>query len=398
MKKSKKEAAKHYKNVFEETEIDDDLKAYKNDRDQLCKLRLEQAAQNKTPQWSVSEVKFAIKDLNIGISKDPHGQPNELFKEGVAGAGLINAVTKLMNLLKDNPKEYPECMDVCNVTSIYKNKRDRNSYDSHRGVFRTTTLRNILDRLMYNDEYSTVDKNLTDCNVGARKKRNMRDNLFSMNVIMNGRRQGIEKACDICVYDVKKCFDKLWMSECINDLYEAGLTNDKLCLIYYSNRTARIAIKTPNGMSERFNIYEKVMQGTVWAGLMCTCTMDKLGQLAYQDKSLLYKYRGEVEVPPLEMIDDIITANNCGKQVIQTNAAVNTFIKLKKLKLSESKCARIHVGKGKCDQCLPIVVNKKPIKESHQETYLGDYMTKNANPKATIENRKGMVSCQKCMQ
>ena len=279
-------------------------------------------------------------------------------------------------------------MDICNVTSIYKNKGDRNSYDSHRGVFRTTTLRNILDCLMYNDEYSTVDKNLTDCNVGARNKRNIRDNLFAMNAIMNGSRQGIEKACDICVYDVKKCFDKLWMSECINYLYEAGLTNDKLCLIYYSNRTARIAIKTPNGMSERFSIYEKVMQGTVWAGLMCTCTMDKLGQLAYQDKSLLYKYRGEVEVPPLEMIDNIITASNCGKQVIKTNAAVNTFIKLKKLKLSESKCARIHVGKGKCDQCLPIVVNKKPIKESYQEKYLGDYMTKNANPKATIEDRK----------
>ena len=58
------------------------------------------------------------------------------------------------------------------------------------------------------------------------------------------------------------------------------------------------------------------------------------------------------------------------------------------LKLSESKCARIHVGKGKCDKCLPIVVNKKPIKESYQEKYLGDYMTKNANPKATIEDRK----------
>ena len=74
-----------------------------------------------------------------------------------------------MNLLKDNPKYYPDSMDICNVTSIYKNKGDRNVFDSHR-VFRTTTLRNILDRLMYNDEYSTIDSNLTDCNVGSRKK------------------------------------------------------------------------------------------------------------------------------------------------------------------------------------------------------------------------------------
>ena len=37
-------------------------------------------------------------------------------------------------------------------------------------------------------------------------------------------------------------------------------------------------------MSEQFSIHEEVMQGTVWAGLMCTYTMDNLGKLAYQDK------------------------------------------------------------------------------------------------------------------
>ena len=74
---------------------------------------------------------------------------------------------------------------------------------------------------------------------------------------MNASKQGFDDPCDICVYDVRKCFDKLWMEECINDLFEAGLTNDKLCLIYHSNKTARIAIKTPSGMTERFSIYKK---------------------------------------------------------------------------------------------------------------------------------------------
>ena len=51
------------------------------------------------------------------------------------------------------------------------------------------------------------------------------------------------------------------------------------------------------------------MQGTVWAGLKCTCTMDKLGKQAYSDPNLLYKYRNEIEVPSLEMVDDVITAS-----------------------------------------------------------------------------------------
>ena len=67
----------------------------------------------------------------------------------------------------------------------------------------------------------------------------------------------------------------------MNDLYEAGVINDKLCVIYYSNKNARIAIKTQSGMSEPFNKHENVMQGTVWAEFMCTCTMDKWGKIAY---------------------------------------------------------------------------------------------------------------------
>ena len=63
---------------------------------------------------------------------------------------------------------------------------------------------------------------------------------------------------------------------------------------------------------------------------MCTCTMNKLGKQAYSDKNMLYKYRGEVEVPPLQMVDDVILASSCGNQVVTSNAAVNSFIKLKK--------------------------------------------------------------------
>ena len=70
----------------------------------------------------------------------------------------------------------------------------------------------------------------------------MRKYLGVMNAIMNDSKRGDGEACDISVYDVRKCFDSLWMQECINDLYENGLTSDKLCMIYYSNINANIAI------------------------------------------------------------------------------------------------------------------------------------------------------------
>ena len=104
--------------------------------------------------------------------------------------------------------------------------------------------------------------------------------------------------------------------------------------------------------------------------------------------AFLYKYKNEVLVPPLEMVDDIVAAVKCGKQAVQTNSAINTFIKLKKLELSVAKCSRLHVGKNKCDPCAKLMVGQEPIKESYKEKYLGDYVTHHANPKATIEDRK----------
>ena len=62
-------------------------------------------------------------------------------------------------------------MQMCNITSLYKQKGPRNEFDSYRGIFRVQVLRNILERLIYNDEYGTVDSNLTDFTEGARKNK-----------------------------------------------------------------------------------------------------------------------------------------------------------------------------------------------------------------------------------
>ena len=81
-------------------------------------------------------------------------------------------------------------MKKCNVTNLYKKKGLKQSFNSYRGIFRVTVLRNILDRLIYNDLYQTIDTNLSDCNVGNRKGRNIRDNLFVLNAVINSVTKG----------------------------------------------------------------------------------------------------------------------------------------------------------------------------------------------------------------
>ena len=69
----------------------------------------------------------------------------------------------------------------------------------YRGIFRVSIFRNILDQLIFNDEYEAIDKNLTDSNVGRRRGRNIRDNIFVLSAIINSIKKGKAEGCDIIV-------------------------------------------------------------------------------------------------------------------------------------------------------------------------------------------------------
>ena len=82
-----------------------------------------------------------------------------------------------------------------------------------------------------------------------------------MNAITNSVLKGNSAPIDVQVFDVEKCFDALWLQECINDIFEAGLNNDKLPLLFLENQNAKVAVKTGQGISRRVDIKNIVMQG-----------------------------------------------------------------------------------------------------------------------------------------
>ena len=153
------------------------------------------------------------------------------------------------------------------------------------------------------------------------------------------------------------------MQECINELYETGFQNDKLSLLFLENQNGKIAIKTPEGISKRQCITNVVMQGTVWGSLCCTTTMDKLGKLEYGNKDLLYKYKDQVDIPSLGMVDDVLSSRKCSMDSVKGNAVINAFIESKKLTLNKSKCHRIHVSKNQNETSPNCPVTIRPMKK-----------------------------------
>ena len=102
----------------------------------------------------------------------------------------------------------------------------------------------------------------------------------------------------------------------------------------------------------------------------------------------MYKYRGKVSVPPLEMVDDIITVAKCGNMSVKLNPTVNASIEEKKLALSGKFFSNIHIGnKASKETCPELKIHDEIMKSCEVDKYLGDFVTKNCNSKDTIKSR-----------
>ena len=272
-------AVEVFSNRLKANPIEEHLKQFEDETNRLCEERLKECRLQKTDPWDEDDLNQALKQLDDDKSRDPEGFSNELFKN--AGTDLLKAVLKLINLMKER-QMFPKVLEKCNITTIHK-KKSKNDFSNYRGVFRVTILRSILDRLIYNSSYEVIDSNLTDGNVGARKRRGCRDNMFVLSAINNSILNGNSDPIQLQVTDIKTCFDKMWLQTSTNALYECGLRNDMLSLMFLENMNAQIAIKVNNKLTRRIDVQNVEMQGTVMSSLKCTSSMDRLNKTGMSD-------------------------------------------------------------------------------------------------------------------
>ena len=104
---------------------------------------------------------------------------------------------------------------------------------------------------------------MAEFQTGGMRAKGVTNNLFILRGIIDHSKY-LGKELWISFYDVEKCFDSLWLEDCINSLWNCGVQNDILYLIYLLNRNADIIVKTPFGDTEAFTIPNLVKQGTVF--------------------------------------------------------------------------------------------------------------------------------------
>ena len=194
---------------------------------------------------------------------------------------------------------------------------------------------------------------------------------------------------------MEKCFDALWLEDCLNDLYDSlpeDMRNDKLALIYQTNVNNLVAVNTSVGQTDRVAIPRIVQQGGGWGPMECSNSVDTLGKRCFNRGIHFYLYKHMVRVLPLAMVDDILGISSCGNKSIGMNTFINTHMEMKKLRFhtpnvtGKSKCHKLHVGKMNT-LCPELQVHGTPMEMVKFEVYLGDIISSDGTNTENIKKR-----------
>ena len=181
----------------------------------------------------------------------------------------------------------------------------------------------------------------------------------------------------------------------------------------------KVAVKTPIGKTARKDIKNVITQGDVFGPILCSNLVDTFGRECLLEGKYNYSYKGEVDIPPLGMIDDLVCVSECGHRTAMMNGFLNHKTSSKKLQFGVNKCKKMHVGRvGREYKCQDLKVDKweevkikndenieieedifvgeHKMEEKSEEKYLGDVISidgKNIeNIKTRVTKGRGIVN------
>ena len=274
----------------------------------------------------------------------------------------------------------PKFMNYANVTTVPKSG-SRLEPSNERGIFRVEIVRSILMRLIYNSNYHKIDSNMSDCQMGGRRGKGCRTNIWILNGIIyeNIRKKNV-KPISLQFYDYKQMFDSVNLEEAINDIFDYGVKNDDLHLIYKANHKIYMAIKTPGGLTDRQTIKNCLLQGDTWSSILASVQVDSIGK-SVEDAGIGYFYKSKLPITMLGLVDDVVGVSEAGYKAQQLNVILNVKTSEKGLQYGIGKCKSMIIGNQ--DNCIDsdllvdsweqhYVENKKTGGYEMVENYVGE--------------------------
>ena len=156
----------------------------------------------QSPDWTIFDLNKVLRTLKSSQSQDTMNIINELFMTQNIGQNLKLSLVRLFNNIKNN-QFIPDVFKRIHITSIPKKSKSPLDLASERGIFLVPKLRSLLAKLIYNSIIDDIESELSPSNIGARRNRSPRDNLFIVYAVVHETVKGKHVRCvDLVFSDV----------------------------------------------------------------------------------------------------------------------------------------------------------------------------------------------------
>ena len=183
--------------------------------------------------------------------------------------------------------------------------------------------------------------------------------------------------------DAEKCFDKLWLKDCLISLWEKGMKATDIRMIYMMNKKAKVKVNTQSGMTSEFAVEEIVKQGTVLGPKLCCSQTDDINRYGKMITTM-----GKINIDCRIFVDDMATIGRKKISEEMINSGCQYFEKYKKFSFSVDKSKIICMNKrSKKKHQQELKVRKGEIKFTKQYRYLGDIIQENGSRDLTVTDK-----------
>ena len=188
------------------------------------------------------------------------------------------------------------------------------------------------------------------------------DGLLILMVTVNHDKY-LNKELLITFYDIEKCCNSSWLEDCKNSLWDLGVKDDTLFLIYLMNTKASVTTKTPMGDSYPLILSNLVKQGTVLGPLLNNYSLDRFSKGSFGHNF------GSVGIQALEFVDDIANPSSSRQTALLSNELLDNIHLEKRVNFSAEKCETLKINSIGNEGLL---LNGDKIMSVKKVRYLGD--------------------------
>ena len=373
-----------YEKLLKDREPENSMEKEVQELKEKCiSVMMEKAKNEDIEEITNEEYEVMKKRLKKNKAPDEEGWRYEWIAH--AGKNLEESIKLMLNTTVTE-KSQPDQWKYMRIKSTTKKARKRMYMDFKRGLFLTNILSKCMETLMLNRRKGIIDRSMQPFQNGGVTLRSIADIHFMINNTVAEFKYN-KKDLYILFGDLEKCFDKLYLKDCIIELVEAGMPLEEAMYVYDMNRQITAVVDTPHGRTDEFEIEEAVRQGTVFGSTMCGVSTNRINKMGRPDPLILYD---SIEIECPIFIDDISGMGTVERieNVGEKMAGLETT---KKFQFSNEKDKTEYMvmkNNNKEKERTPrIEVRKGKINKTKEYKCVGDYYDESGNNELKIKKK-----------